>query len=358
MRVTFVVPDLDTSGGARIIAGHAQQLAERGHQVLIVAPTPPAVSLRRTIKALIGRDTLPTPPQHSHYARSKVPIHRTGRDGAVEASDVPDADVIIATFWTTAEWIWPMPNTKGAKVHFIQGYDVAAGRPNDRIDAVWRLPFYKIAVAQWLADLGQNRFGSDKLAVVPNSIDHHFFNRERRPERSPAATIGFMFHAADFKDMPTTLAAIARLRQLKPETRLLSFGTSRPARGQLPPGTRFYHLPSQERIAHIYSQCDAWISTSRMEGFNLPPLEAMATGCPAVCAKTGRPLELIENGVNGYLVGQEDVEGFADALASIISLSSEEWRLMSEAAAKAVAYPTWAESSALFEAALVKSMET
>src|SRR6185437_12623075 len=89
MRVTFVVPDLDTSGGARIIAGHAQRLAERGHQVMIVAPTPPRVNLRRRIKALIGRDTLPTPTEYSHYARSRVAIHRTGRDAPVEARDVP-----------------------------------------------------------------------------------------------------------------------------------------------------------------------------------------------------------------------------------------------------------------------------
>ena len=357
MRVTFVVPDLgDTSGGARIIAGHAERLAERGHEVLIVSPNPPRVDLRRRLKSLIGRDRLPPPPEHSHYARLKVTNRRTGRDGPVEAKDVPDADVIIATFWTTVEWIWSMPPTKGAKVHFIQGYDAAAGRPNDQIDAAWRSPFHKIAVAQWLVDLGKDRFGSDRIALVPNSIDHHLFNPLNRPARTKPATIGFMFHAADFKDMPTSLAAIARLKQIHPETNIVSFGASMPRRGELPPATRFYHLPKQEKIAEIYSRCDAWLSTSRLEGFNLPPLEAMATGCPAVCARTGRPLEIINNGRNGFLIDQGDSAGFADALSGIVSLDDDAWHRMSDSAVEAVAHPTWKESSFLFEKALIGSV--
>jgi glycosyltransferase involved in cell wall biosynthesis len=82
----------------------------------------------------------------------------------------------------------------------------------------------------------------------------------------------------------------------------------------------------------------------------------MASGCPAVCAKTGRPFEIIENGLNGYIVDQGDVEGFARALADIISLPDRDWTKMSEAAAAAVAHPTWEESSTLFENALVQSM--
>ena len=54
----------------------------------------------------------------------------------------------------------------------------------------------------------------------------------------------------------------------------------------------FHHLPAQEMIAHIYQRCDVWLSTSRTEGFNLFPLEAMAGGCPAVRIKTGRPPEI------------------------------------------------------------------
>ena len=353
MRITFVVPVLEVSGGARIVAGHAQRLAAKGHEVLIVAPAPRRRGLKERAKILLNRSPTPSPPARSHVALAGLPFLITGREGVVEASDVPDADVIIATWWETAEWVWAMPPAKGAKVHFIQGYDAFLDAP-DRVDAVWRLPFSKIAVSQWLVDLGHDRFGIEKIELVPNSVNHELFKRRPRKKGDPA-TVGFLFHPAEFKDMPTTVSAVQQLRKHIPRTKVVSFGVLPPHRGEVPPGTEFHRLPSQEEIASLYGRCDAWLSTSLKEGFNLPPLEAMATGCPAVCSKTGRPVEIIENGVNGYLVDQGDVAGFADALSKILSLSDDAWRKMSKAAIKAVAHPTWEESSALFEQALTRS---
>jgi len=355
MRITFVVPVLEISGGARIIAGHAERLAAKGHEVLIVAPSQ-RQTIKQKIRTLVGRKNGPSySSDKSHVALSGVPFKFGARAEQVTAFDVPDADVIIATWWETAEWVWAMPPSKGAKFHFIQHYEAHPGQPAERVDAVWDLPFSKIAIAKWLIDLGRERFGIKQIALVPNSIDHDYFTRKRRSKGQPA-TVGFLFHGSDFKDMPTTITALNRLREMKPETRLRSFGATLPAPGQLPTNTEFDYLPSQSEIAKIYDECDAWLSTSISEGFNLPPLEAMASGCPAVCAKTGRPLEIIDDGVNGYLVNQGDGDGFAEALASIISLSDRAWMRMSEAAAAAVAHPTWEESSALFEHALIQGI--
>ena len=355
MRITFVVPAFESSGGARIVAGHAQMLADKGHEVLIVGPEPRSPGLRERTKALLGRATLPAALEQSHYARAQVPLHVIGHGGPLELDDVPDADIIIATFWITAEWIAALPRKKGAKVHFIQHYEDFPGVPLDRLEAVWRLPTYKIAIAQWLVDLGRERFGIDKIALVPNSIDHDIFKPRDRGKEGPL-TVGFLFSRASFKDVPTSIRALQRLKEFEPRVTILSFGAVRPEARQMPPWCEFQQLPTQHEIANIYSRCHAWLSTSETEGFNLPPLEAMATGCPAVCSKTGRPLEIIENGTNGYLVDQGDSDGFAKALSKILSLSDEAWRRMSTAAIEAVAHPTWEESSKLFEEALTESV--
>ena len=97
--------------------------------------------------------------------------------------------------------------------------------------------------------------------------------------------MGFLFHNAEFKDIPTSLAAIDRLKQRRPDVRFVSFGSVSPAPGEMPSDVEFHHLPTQEQIAAIYARCDAWLSTSRSEGFNLPPLEAMASGCPAASGR-------------------------------------------------------------------------
>jgi glycosyltransferase involved in cell wall biosynthesis len=355
MRITFVVPILEVSGGARIIAGHAQRLAERGHDVVIVAKRTRRLSFKERAKAWLLRKPVEVPTEHSHVALSGVPFHVPNHWGPIREEDVPDADVIVATWWETAEWIWPFSASKGAKVHFIQHYEAFPELPVDRVDAVWRLPMLKIAVAQWLVDLGREKFGIEQMALVPNSVDHQFFSASPRSKTDPP-TIGFLFHEVPFKDLPTTIAAARLVKRVRPETRFLSFGAARPADDQLPPDTEFHYLPSQEKIAEIYGRCDVWLSTSRTEGFNLPPLEAMACGCPAVCAKTGRPLEIIKDGINGYLVDQGNVSGFADALLKIVALPNAAWQEMSQAAVRAVAHPTWEESSALFEKALIQAV--
>ena len=355
MRVTFVMPTLEVSGGALIAAGHAERLAARGHEVLIVAPRPGRISLKRRAQALIRRELLTDPWKHAIVALANVPLHVPKESRPILEQDVPDADVIIATWWETAEWIWPMPQSKGAKVHFIQHYEAFSNLPEQRVDAVWRLPTSKIAIAQWLVDLGRERFGIDDIALVPNGLNSRFFDAPKRAKGEPP-TIGFLYHNAAFKDVPTSIAAVERLKQMRPDVRLVSFGAMQPAEGELPADVEFHHLPAQEEIANIYARCDAWLSTSISEGFNLPPLEAMASGCPAVCGKTGRPLEIIENGVNGYLVERGDVAGFAEALAAISSLSEQSWRNMSDAARRSVAHPTWDESSALFEQALRQAL--
>jgi glycosyltransferase involved in cell wall biosynthesis len=356
MRITFVVPVLDVSGGARIVAGHARRLMARGHEVLIVAPTPRRPQLKQRVKILLGRESSPVPPERSHAALAQVPFRLTGSPGPVKSEHLPDADVVIGTWWETVEWIWILPAEKGAKVHFVQGYDGFFDHFAERVDHVWRLPTFKIAVAQWLADLGRERFGIEHMAIVPNSIDHELFGAKPRAKGEPP-TIGFLFHEAASKDMVTTLAALDRLRQIRPDTKFLSFGACRPRRNQLPSGTEFHYFPAQKEIANIYSRCKAWLSTSRREGFNLPPLEAMGSGCPAVCAKTGRPLEIIQNGVNGFLVDQGDAVGFAEALAAILALPDAKWRKMSHEAIRSVAHPTWSESSELFEDALIRSLD-
>ena len=354
MRITFVVPLLDVSGGSRIVAGHARNLASRGHDVLVVAPAPPVPGLKQKVRTLFGFGPVPVPREKSHYALESVPIH-VGSQHQIGTADVPDADVIVATWWETAEWVWNLPPEKGAKVHFIQHYEAFPQQPAERVDAVWRLPLFKVAVAQWLIDLGRERFGIEGMALVPNSVDHHLFLPRKRTKGHPP-TVGFLFHESAYKDIPTTLGAASMLKRKMPGARLISFGGNRPRKGELPPEVEFYHLPKQEEIAQIYGRCDAWLSTSLTEGFNLPPLEAMASGCPAVCSKTGRPFEIIKDGVNGYLVDQQDTRGFANALESILSLSDDDWAAMSSAASRTVAHPTWQESSALFEDALSHSM--
>ena len=67
MKVTLVSPPPNLSGGARVIAIHADQLARRGHDVTVVAPARRQPTLKSRIRDLARGRRPKTPPTESHY---------------------------------------------------------------------------------------------------------------------------------------------------------------------------------------------------------------------------------------------------------------------------------------------------
>jgi glycosyltransferase involved in cell wall biosynthesis len=71
-------------------------------------------------------------------------------------------------------------------------------------------------------------------------------------------------------------------------------------------------------LKKYYSACDVYVCPSRLEGFGLTILEAMAAGKPIVGTKVGAIPELIKNGVNGVLVDSEDINSMSHAICSLL----------------------------------------
>src|SRR5262245_30775730 len=125
MRVTFVSPPVDMGGGSRVIATYAQQLMQRGHIVRVVSPPHQAVTFARKVKALVkGRGWPRGSPVPSHFDGNGLDHRILERWRPVVDSDVPDSDVVVATWWETAEWVSALSPQKGAKVYFIQGHEI------------------------------------------------------------------------------------------------------------------------------------------------------------------------------------------------------------------------------------------
>ena len=75
---------------------------------------------------------------------------------------------------------------------------------------------------------------------------------------------------------------------------------------------------SQDRIRDLYARADAFALPSFAEGIPVVLMEAMAMEIPCVTTRiTGIP-ELIRDGVDGLLTTPSDIDGLADALASLM----------------------------------------
>ncbi len=273
--------------------------------------------------------------------------------------DLPDADVVVASWWETAEWVAKLSSRKGAKAYLIQQMESNfPGQPGDRIEATWRLPMQKIVVSQWLTEVARDRFGDSTSIIVPNGIDLDLFHAPHRGKQ-PRPTVGFLYAPYNpHKGTATALSAIDAASRHIPGLRVRAFGFDDLARSApLPPGSEYYRKPPQHTLRDIYAGCDVWLCTSTSEGYHLPPHEAMACRCPVVSTRVGGPVDLIEDGVTGYLVDVNNTNGLTNGLIEILGLPEPAWQRMSEAAYERVKNFTWEKATILFERALEVAVE-
>ena len=345
------------AGGIRVLAIYAARLQRRGHRVAVVSQPQWQPDLARKVKSLLRGRGWPkdAEAEPSWFDGLGVPHRVLEEIRPVSDADVPDADVVIATFWTTAAPVAALSPRKGAKAIFVQGYETAPDRFDPLLDAVWRLPLAKVVVASWLADLARERFGNSSH-LVPNSVDTAQFNAPPRG-RQARPTVGMLYSTIPAKGADLALAALGAVRRRLPRLRVIAFSAERVAAHlPLPDWVEFRYRPPQEEIRRIYASCDVWLCASRREGFHLPALEAMACRCPVVSTRMGGPRDFIEQGVNGFLVEVGDAAGLSERLLEIFQ--GNQWQRMSDAALATAQRYTWDDATALLEDALAGITES
>lgn len=95
---------------------------------------------------------------------------------------------------------------------------------------------------------------------------------------------------------------------------------------------------STERINELYNIADVLLFPSRHEGFGMPPLEAMAAGCPVVCSNATSIPEVVGNAA--MLHSPSNIEGFADSVTQL-SENAELRKTMIEKGIKQAALFSW-----------------
>lgn len=353
MKITFLSPAPNLSGGQKVIAIYADRLMARGHDVTVVARNFEAPTFIGTLRHLVRERNLPSAPKETHFNRMGARLILPRHSGPLTARDVPDADIVIATWWETAFEAVHFPSSKGKKFYFIQGHEVFPYLPTHLSGASYYLPLRKIAIASWLVDTMRDMYGDPHVALVPNAVDREQFFAPKR-QRHAVPTVGMIYSTTPFKGVQPMLSAVEMARQIHPQLRVIAFGTSRPTRGiPLPSYVKFHHCPSQDSIRDLYASCDVFLSASRSEGFCLPILEAMACRTPVVATRTGCAGDVIDNGRNGFVVDIEDIGSLSSRLIEILSMKTESWESMSNAAYATAMKYDWDYSTLMLEKALV-----
>ena len=103
MKITFILPYASTAGGVRVVAIYAKLLTDMGHEVSVVSSERGKRSMIKILTGMIRKK------RKLRRQRGKPPTGQLAflgdrhivvpRDRPMMASDIPDGDVIIATWW-------------------------------------------------------------------------------------------------------------------------------------------------------------------------------------------------------------------------------------------------------------------
>jgi len=240
-------------------------------------------------------------------------------------------------------------------MNFRAPFDVNALARSDR--------FHVITPSFWSRQ-GFLRLGlrEDQVRVVPHGVASHIFfpsTSAREAFRERMNLTSFVFGNAsamtDNKGIDLLLRAFAAVTERHPEARLLMKGADdlyaskeylSKALSDLPVAAKTRVADrllydgatlSTARMADFYRAIDAYVSPYRAEGFNLPALEAVASGTPVISTRGGPTDEFlgkefalfIDSKRTPFVRGGTRLEPDLDHLINLMSnvIDASTWRI-------------------------------
>jgi len=189
------------------------------------------------------------------------------------------------------------------------------------------------AISQYLKKRTLDEFGTrNPIEIIPNFVNCDLYHRaEDQSARAAWAPNGepILMHLSNFRPVKRTTDVVdifARVREKMP-AKLVMIGDG-PDRGaaewlarQKKLSRDVFFLGKQDQVYEKLGLADLFLLPSDLESFGLAALEAMACEVPIVASNVGGMPEVVEHGVDGYLVPPRDVTAATKSALEILSRS-------------------------------------
>lgn len=196
----------------------------------------------------------------------------------------------------------------------------------------------------------------DKIEIVPPTISSAY--RRLADQAGIAPTLArfgipgrYLLAVGNLqprKNLPRLIRAFAQLRRDGAYTgKLVLVGKSKWRESDISREVRALGLADEiiltgyveeEDVVTLYNGADAFVYPSIYEGFGMPPLEAMACGCPVVTGNTSSLPEVV--GDAGLMVDPTSVEALAAAIARITCDADLRRTLVERGSERLARFPT------------------
>jgi L-malate glycosyltransferase len=168
----------------------------------------------------------------------------------------------------------------------------------------------------------QNAGVDTMFGVVSGGIDSQRFSVA---EESPHYDLILTGRLAEIKRVDIFLHAVQHVARVIPDVKAVIVGDG-DLRNSLQSLATTLGIARNVEFAGYRDDIENWLHKSRIfvltsdsEGLSLSMMEAMMCGLPAVVSDVGDLGDLVEHGVNGYLVPRRSPERFAESLVALLS---------------------------------------
>lgn len=320
-KLYFLIEEFNSSGGLKIVSAIANTLTDAGIKVGFIVPKyskPPFYTLNKDIELVyLG----------SRYFGGKILyfLHLFFRIKHMSCA------LVTANYRIAAITKLAIHDKKNPFVFLIQGDDSVSLIKYSSSNKFVKIINQKISEFSKTID-AERVFVSNYLMgnsqkkgqLIPNYISGNFINSQKRSLfKDKYITIGTVTTSAPNKGFELYLRCLDEIvgtsKERNTKFRFLC-ATQDPLviNSKINNKIDFVSPKNENEMSNFYQNCDFYFSCSISEGFNLPVLEAMASGCIVIATNDGGVTDFIENGKNGYLVEIRDPKYISDMLKHLI----------------------------------------
>ena len=166
--------------------------------------------------------------------------------------------------------------------------------------------------------LEEGRVRPEQIEVLPPGIP---LPTDPMPRREMHQPMTFLFIGKDFvrKNGLLMLEAFRRVRAQYPGIRLILVGIPPDDQMIVEEGiTHYRFLPRAELYQQVYPQADVLVLPSKVDGFGLVLLEAMAFGLPVIGVNAWAMPEIVQDGQNGYLIAPDSLDALVQRMSAFV----------------------------------------
>ena len=339
MKINFTLYSTYMTGGVRAIFEVANGLSQRGHDVTITSlegdhiwfplkgrvmyvEKPNFIKILNPLKKIKSRESLRYSSISPILDQMKLGFEADLIKPLTDA--IPECDINIATWFLTSFAVYR--SGKGKQFYFFMDFDELAQKHGHYYHQLFKeslyLPLNIITISTWLKEWIMEVYGKNAI-VAGVGIEHNvFYPRKDMLKDITGYKVMGIFRGFDYKgdsDLINALnIAAGKISELKPII-VCSKDTFNglKEKNDIKFDFAFFESPSDDKLAELYSSTDLFVFASHIEGYGLPPLEAMACGTPVVTTDCRGVEDFVVDEENALLVPPKQPEAIANSIIKL-----------------------------------------